>query len=155
MDAGPEGNESIPSVGIARMSKIRVNGVKVTADWPAKIEAAQTLTYYTIGKEKFGRIRFGDDYPGRGGKPCLDCAVLNGQFHVLDCEYEKCPACGQSMAGGCSCDIEELREPSDETSHDEVEARQRRVRNFNRVCWVFVVGALLALARSIALLFGI
>jgi hypothetical protein len=90
------------------------NDVKVTEDWPVKIEAAQALTHYTIGGAKFGRIRFGDEDPRWGGKPCLDCAVLKGQFHVPDCEYEKCPACGAIRASGCSCDIEELREPDEE-----------------------------------------
>jgi hypothetical protein len=52
------------------------NGVKVSADWPAKIEAAQVLTHDTIAGRKFARIRFGDDDPRWGQKPCLDCAVL-------------------------------------------------------------------------------
>ena len=88
------------------------NGIKVTPDWPAKIEAAQALTHYTIDGQQFARIRFGDDDLRWGGKPCLDCAVLKGQLHVPDCEYEKCPACGEIRAGGCSCDPEELREPT-------------------------------------------
>ena len=92
------------------------NGVKVTADWPAKVEGAQDLTHYTIGGEKFGRIRFGDDDPRWGAQPCRDCAALKGQFHVPHCEYEKCPACGESHAGGCSCDTVELREPGEDSS---------------------------------------
>jgi hypothetical protein len=131
------------------------NGVKVSADWPAKIEAAQALTHYTVGKQKYGRIRFGDEDARWGGKPCLNCAVLKGQFHVPDCEYEKCPACSESLAGGCSCDIEELREPDEEISPGEMKAAERRVRNFNKVCWVFIIGALLLLGRSILMLFGI
>jgi len=139
------------------MSKNRVvhHGVKVSADWPAKIEAAQSLIHYTVGEQKFSRIPFGDEEARWGDKPCLDCAVIKGQFHVPHCEYEKCPACGESRAGGCSCDIEELREPGEEMSLGEIKAQQQRLRNFNKVCWVFIIGVLLVLARSILLLFGI
>ena len=90
------------------------NGVKVSSDWPARIEAAQTLTHYTVGGRKFGRISFGDDDPRWGAKPCLNCAVLKGQFHVPGCEYEKCPACSKIRASGCECDTEELRELDEE-----------------------------------------
>src|SRR5262245_33114307 len=90
------------------------HGVKMTEDWPEKIQAAQSLTHYTIAGRKHPRIRFGDEgHPGWGEKPCLDCGVLKGQFHVPDCEYEKCPACGEGRAGSCRCDIEELREPGE------------------------------------------
>jgi hypothetical protein len=98
------------------MGKKRViyNGVKMSAEWPAKIDAAQTLTHYTIVGQKLSRIRFGDDDTRWGKKPCLDCGVLKGQFHVPHCEYEKCPACGAIRAGGCYCDTEELRELDEE-----------------------------------------
>ena len=131
------------------------NGVKMTEDWPAKIQAAQLLTHYTIAGQKYPRISFGDEgHPGWGQKPCLDCGVLKGQFHVPDCEYEKCPACGEGRAGGCQCDTEELREPGEDpvlTSG----TTQRGSRNFTRACWIFVIVCLLLLVRSILMLFGI
>jgi hypothetical protein len=98
------------------MSKqsVTYNGVKVTADWPAQVESAQALTHYTIGGKKFGRIPFGEENPIWGERPCHDCAVIKGQFHVPQCEYEKCPACGETRAGGCFCDTEELREPDED-----------------------------------------
>ncbi len=102
------------------------NGVKMSADWPAKIEAAQLLTHYTIAGRKLPRIRFGDEDPRWGQKPCLDCGVLEGWFHVPDCEYEKCPACGQVRAGGCTCDIEELRDLEDEPTRTHAPSRVNR-----------------------------
>ncbi len=128
------------------------NGVRMVAGWPAKIVAAQSLTEYTISGKKLARIRFGDDDPRWGNRPCLDCGVRKGQLHVPHCEYEKCPACG---GGGCNCVTEELREPDEELSPAENEGMERRNRNLNRVTWVFVVIALLVLIRSILILFGI
>jgi len=137
------------------MSKKHVihNGVKVSADWPAKVDAAQALTHYTIGGQKLARIRLGDDDPRWGEKPCLGCAVLKGQFHVPNCEYEKCPACGQIRAGGCSCDTEELREPDEEPTDDTL--IKKRVSRLNVWCLVFVIICLLLLGRAVLMLFGI
>ena len=86
----------------------------MTADWPAKIEAAQLLTHYTIGGHKHPRVRFGEDDRRVGQNACPGCGVLKGQLHVPGCRYEKCPACGQRSNEGCICDTVELREPNEE-----------------------------------------
>ena len=133
------------------------NGVKMSADWPDKIAAAQTLTHYTIGGQRIARIHFGDDDPRWGQKPCLDCGVLKGQLHVPDCEYEKCPGCGEKRAGGCFCDTEELREPGEEpiAPPSQSVAGRRVHRFFTGLCWLIIIVILLAFLRSILMLFGI
>ncbi len=87
--------------------KIIYNGVEMVEGWLARIEASQRQPYYTIGGRSYLRIRFGDDDPRWGERPCRDCGVLKGQFHVMNCEYEKCPACGNAI-GGHTCRIDEL-----------------------------------------------
>jgi hypothetical protein len=86
------------------------NGVKMTEDWPGKIESSQKQPHYTVAGRIYPRVRFGDEDPRWGDRPCRDCGVLKGQFHVIGCEYERCPVCAESFAGGCTCDIDELKE---------------------------------------------
>jgi len=89
---------------------ITYNGVEMTEDWPAKIEASQRQLHYTVAGRAFLRVRFGEEDPRWGERPCRDCGVLKGQFHVIGCEYERCPACGKDFAGGCTCKIDEIQE---------------------------------------------
>ena len=87
-------------------------GVKMTEDWLDKIETSQKIEYYTCDGHKSQRIRFGADDPHWGDRPCRDCGVIKGEFHVLGCEYEFCPVCKQAFAAGCECVIAELDEQS-------------------------------------------
>jgi|SRR6185503_689033 len=68
------------------------NGVKVLANWPAKIASAQTLTHYTIAGQKLPRTRVGDYDPRWGQKPCFDCGVLRiqqAQQHYRDGQFKR------------------------------------------------------------------
>jgi hypothetical protein len=84
------------------------NGVKVAAEWPAKIIEAQEKITYVINGEPRERIRYGDEAEDWGADdgPCHDCAVVKGQYHVpFLCDVERCPGCGE-QAIGCDCDYE-------------------------------------------------
>ncbi len=80
------------------------NGVTVSDDWPQKIEDAQLNQTVFINGKEYGRVRYGEEkgYKSADARPCRDCAVIKGQFHVPGCDFERCPVCdGQAM--GCDC----------------------------------------------------
>lgn len=86
------------------------NGMRVMPDWPAKVEEAQYITSVRIAGQNRPRVRYGDEQDDWGagtGKPCHDCAVLKGQFHVPGCDVERCPDCGGQVIC-CDCDVEGL-----------------------------------------------
>jgi hypothetical protein len=89
--------------------RILYNGVWVSHDWPARIDAAQAITHYVIGSNAISRIRYGeepDDW-GADRQPCHHCGVIKGQFHVGPvCDVERCPGCGGQVIS-CECDYED------------------------------------------------
>jgi hypothetical protein len=52
------------------------------------------------------RIPYGDeDIIGDTRKPCRDCGVLKGQYHVGPiCGLERCPSCGGQFST-CDCNF--------------------------------------------------
>jgi hypothetical protein len=84
--------------------KIIYRGVRVTADWPERIEQAQLETTCLPDGVEMPRVRYGaeeDDW-GADRQPCHDCAVIKGEVHVFGCDVELCPKCGGQMLG-CDC----------------------------------------------------
>ncbi len=70
------------------------------SDWQAEIEAAQHQPSEVVNGIERTRIRYGQDYPD-GRERCRDCGVERGQFHVIGCGVERCPACKTSQALAC------------------------------------------------------
>jgi hypothetical protein len=89
------------------MAKIVYNGVSMDEAWVGRIKASQDQPDYTAEGVKYARIRYGDEDPRWGETPCRNCGVVKGQFHVTaECEFEKCPKCGESI-GGHICRFDE------------------------------------------------
>ena len=85
------------------MKYTEYRGRKMIVGWPEKIEEAQTITSIEVDGKVFSRIAFGEEACGRDtSRPCRDCGVLEGEFHVLGCLVERCPKCGDQLHG-CSC----------------------------------------------------
>ena len=81
------------------------NGMKMVAEWPAKILEAQAITSYVISGHSRERIRYGDEATdwNAAGVPCHDCGVVKSQYHVpAICDVEECPACGGQVIS-CDC----------------------------------------------------
>ncbi|HTJ97759.1 MAG TPA: hypothetical protein VL381_09835 [Rhodocyclaceae bacterium] len=78
--------------------------------WLGKISAAQRkATCWRDGKE-FERVPYGKESSDWGAeqRPCGDCSVAKGQYHVPGCDVEQCPACGGQII---TCDCSSSKKP--------------------------------------------
>lgn len=84
------------------------NGARMIEGWSQRIESAQNEPTVVINGLEHQRVRYGEEAEDWGAdrRPCHDCAVIKGQFHVRSCDAERCPVCG-GQAIGCECDYAE------------------------------------------------
>jgi len=88
--------------------RVLYRGVEMVEGWPEKIMAAQEKPSLTIVGRVVARVRYGDEQDDWGANEhaCHDCRVIKGEFHVLGCDGEECPACrGQLIT--CDCPFED------------------------------------------------
>lgn len=76
-------------------------------EWAGKIAAAQLVSTHKINGQTFARIRYGSEVPDvwtgpNRDAPCHDCAVSVGQYHVFNCDVERCASCGGQLIT-CPC----------------------------------------------------
>ena len=67
--------------------RIIYRGMRMTPDWPLRIESAQKEPGYVIGGQTHARIRYGsetDDW-GADTRPCHDCGVSKGRVWMDGC----------------------------------------------------------------------
>jgi len=79
-------------------------GARMTSYWPLMIRDAQKQKDLTF-VSTFSRVRYGQEKrygPGGFQKNCHDCGVVPGQFHVMGCDVEECPNCGEQLIS-CDC----------------------------------------------------
>lgn len=98
-----------------RRDLVTYQGSEVVKHFPSEIIEAQFARRYLIDGRIYERIPMAapaDGAPGREG-PCTDCAVVPGQYHVFDCDMERCPRCGAQLLG-CGCEWEALFDDTDE-----------------------------------------
>jgi hypothetical protein len=91
---------------------VHFNGIFMPKELREAILEEQTRTCLTIDGQQYQRIRYGDpkEYddhdiatPPYFTRPCHDCFVVQGQIHLLDCDMERCPKCGnQLLTCGCA-----------------------------------------------------
>jgi hypothetical protein len=72
--------------------------------WPQRIQEAQRQTTYSIGGKLYPRVRYGEEVDDLEADKisCHDCRVIEGEFHVVGCDMEECPAC-HTQALSCDC----------------------------------------------------
>ena len=75
--------------------------------WPERIKKAQTQLEYIIDGKEYARIPYGNETTDWEADkiPCHDCRVIKGQLHVIRCDVEQCPSCGDQVLS-CDCHYE-------------------------------------------------
>lgn len=95
-----------------------------------ELEEGQTYTKIFNKKEKkyYDRILYGEEnklYYQLGKTDyleinnveytyCADCAAKRGEYHLLGCDWEVCPKCGEAIIG-CNCENSYVSEDDDDT----------------------------------------
>jgi len=96
---------------------VMYRGRAVQRGYPERVKAAQMRLTAVVAGGIYKRIRYGEElgYQSQWPSTCGDCGVIKGEFHLEDCDLERCPKCkeGQHLhCGNC--------EPADQDEAVEV-----------------------------------
>jgi hypothetical protein len=88
------------------------NNMFVSIELREEIISEQSKTILVIDGKEYERIRYGSSLEGLKEidysiKPCHDCLVIEGQIHLLGCDMERCPKCGNQLIS-CGCGIDKF-----------------------------------------------
>ena len=86
-------------------ARVIYRGASMIEGWPEKIQVAQQIKTCIVNVQEVPRVRYGeepDDW-GANTRPCHDCAVIKGEFHVEGCDVERCAGCG-GQRFNCDCE---------------------------------------------------
>lgn len=95
-------------IGFFKKNFVVYQGSELIKKFPAMIVSAQRRPYVQLAGKDFHRIQYGEERLWRDLSdgfvvyPCHDCGVVQGQYHVEDCDVEECPSCGGQLLG-CRC----------------------------------------------------
>ena len=101
----------IPDSDISKIAQ----DIYSTFEWIDDYTEAQKNKTVRLSGETYRRIRFGKEPLWDGAtedeatmwrelarRPCHDCGVIKGEFHLDGCDWEHCPRCkGQYLCCGC------------------------------------------------------
>lgn len=89
-------------------------------EWIDEYWQAQDEKTTRLSGKRYRRIRFGKEYLLKGmptefatvwqelmKRPCGDCGVIAGEFHLEGCDIEVCPRCHGQFWGGSCCKTNE------------------------------------------------
>jgi hypothetical protein len=59
-------------------------GISMIEGWPEKIQEVQRITTCEANGAEVPRVRYGEELDdwGANERPCHDCGVIKGEFHV-------------------------------------------------------------------------
>jgi len=105
----------IPDSDISKIAQ----DIYSTFEWIDDYTEAQKKKTVRLSGKIYRRIRFGNEplwdgvtedeatmWQELAKRPCHDCGVIKGEFHLGGCDWEHCPRC-KSQYLGCECRTEE------------------------------------------------
>ena len=102
----PDCTDTPTSDQMVEKPRVMYRGLSMIEGWPERMREAQLEgTCWPNGVE-MARVPYGKESSdwGASERPCHDCRVMEGEFHVPGCDVEECPSCHQQLLSVCECE---------------------------------------------------